>query len=188
MFDAADGFDQFGDMLDRGLHRGARLGDFADGGGRRRLHRLRGAGDVVIGGDHGLGGLLQMAEPLRLTGDAAGDFLQIAGDVGELDAEAADAVGELIDQPLAVRRRRHVDLLAAARLTSLHSSDRCDDGVHGSVIACRRCGSRPSAGRSRGSARRSRASSRFCRCPCRGRSSGSDRSAGCGRRPAPRDR
>ena len=104
MLDAADGFDQFGDMLDRGFDRGARLRDFADGCGRRRLHRLRGAGDAVIGGDHGLGGLLQMAEPVGLAGDAARDFLQIAGDVGELDAEAADPIGELIDQPFADRR------------------------------------------------------------------------------------
>ena len=103
-FDAADGFDQFGDMLDRGFDRGARLRDFADGSGRRCLHRLRGAGDAVIGGDHGLGGFLQVAEPVGLAGDAARHFLQIAGDVGELDAEAADPVGELIDQPLADRR------------------------------------------------------------------------------------
>ena len=34
---------------------------------RRRLHRLRCVGDVVIGRDHGLGGLLQMAEPLGLA-------------------------------------------------------------------------------------------------------------------------
>ena len=68
------------------------------------MHRLRGAGDVVIGRDHRLGGLLQMAEPVGLAGDAAGDFLQVAGDVGKLDAEAADPVGELIDQPFAVRR------------------------------------------------------------------------------------
>ena len=39
-------------------------------------------GDAVIGGDHGLGGFLQMAEPVGLTGDAARDFLQISGDVG----------------------------------------------------------------------------------------------------------
>ena len=127
MLDAADGFDQFGDMLDRGLDRGARLGDFADGGGRRRLHRLRGAGDAVIGGDHGLGGFLQMTEPLGLAGDAARDLLQIAGDVGELDAEAADSVGELVDQPLADRRHRR-------------------SPVRFAVIACTPCGSRPSGG------------------------------------------
>ena len=51
-----------------------------------------------------------MAEPVGLAGDAARHFLQIAGDVGELDAEAADPVGKLIDQPFAVRRRgRGVD-------------------------------------------------------------------------------
>ena len=103
VFDAADRLDQFGDVLDRGLHRGARLGDFVDGGGRGGLHRLRGAGDIVIGGNHGLGGLLQMPEPLGLAGDAAGDFLQISGDVGKLDPEAADPVRKLIDQTFAVR-------------------------------------------------------------------------------------
>ena len=40
------------------------------------------AGDAVIGGDHGLGGFLQVAEPVGLTGDAARDFLQITGNVG----------------------------------------------------------------------------------------------------------
>ena len=102
--DAADGFDQFGDVPDRGLHRGARLRDFVDGGGRGGLHRLRGAGDIVVGGDHGLGGLLQMPEAVGLVGDAAGDFLQISGDVRKLDPEAADPVRQLIDQTFAVRR------------------------------------------------------------------------------------
>ena len=102
-FDAADRFDQFGDVLDRGVHRDARLGDFTDGRGGSRLHRLRCVGDVVIGGDHRLCGLLQMSEALGLGGYAMGDFLHIAGDVGELDPEAADLVRKLIDQPLARR-------------------------------------------------------------------------------------
>ena len=37
-------------------------------------------------------------EPFGLVRDAVCDFLDVAGDVGELDAEAADAVGELVDQ------------------------------------------------------------------------------------------
>ena len=49
-----------------------------------------------------------MAEPLGLAGNAAGDFLQTAGDVGKLDAEASDPVGKLIDQPFAIRRRDRV--------------------------------------------------------------------------------
>ncbi len=104
-FDTANRLDQFGNVLDRGLDRGARLGDLADGGGSGRLHRLRGTGDAVIGRYHRLGGLLQMCKPLGLAGNATGDFLQIAGDVGEFDAEAADAVGELIDQPFATGQR-----------------------------------------------------------------------------------
>src|SRR5882724_11289210 len=117
MLDAADGFDQFGDMFDRGLDRGARLRDLADGGGRRALHRLRSRGDAVIDGDHGLGGLLQMAEPVGLAGDAACHFPQIAGDVREFDAEAADPVGELVDQPFAGgRRRRYVVRLSGHSL------------------------------------------------------------------------
>ena len=106
MLDAADGFDQFGDVRNRGLDRGARLRDFADGRGRSRLHRPRGAGDAVIGRHHRLGGLLQMTEPFGLTGDAARDLLQISGDVRKLDAEAADSIGELVDQPFTDRRHR----------------------------------------------------------------------------------
>ena len=103
-FDAADGFDQFGDVLHRRLHRVARLRDVFDGGGRGGLHRARGAGDIVIGGNHGLGGLLQLAEPVGLAGDTAGDFAQIAGDVRKLYAKAADPVRQLVDQTFAVRR------------------------------------------------------------------------------------
>jgi plasmid stabilization system protein ParE len=44
-----------------------------------------------------------MMEPLRLVGDAARDLLDIAGDISEFDAEAADAVGELVDQPFGQR-------------------------------------------------------------------------------------
>jgi hypothetical protein len=42
-------------------------------------------------------------EPFRLVRDAVGDFLDVAGDVSEFHAEAADAVGELIDQPFGKR-------------------------------------------------------------------------------------
>ena len=121
VFDAADGLDQFGDMLDRGLHHGARLGDFTDGRGRGGLHRLRRAGDIVVGGNHGLGGLLQMPEPLGLVGDAAGDFLQISGDVGEFDPEAADPVRKLIDQTFAVRG----DGCGTFQLDGLRNRHRC---------------------------------------------------------------
>ena len=71
----------------------------ADGSG---LHRPRRVGNLVIGRDHRLGGLLQMPEPVGLAGDTAGDFLQIACHVRELDAEAADPVRKLIDQTFAV--------------------------------------------------------------------------------------
>ncbi|WP_323980800.1 hypothetical protein R3F76_39625 [Bradyrhizobium japonicum] len=37
-------------------------------------------------------------KPFGLVRDAVCDFLDVAGDVGELDAETADAVGELVDQ------------------------------------------------------------------------------------------
>jgi hypothetical protein len=43
-----------------------------------------------------------MSEPLGLAGYAAGDFLEIAGDVGEFDPKAADPIRQLIDQTLAV--------------------------------------------------------------------------------------
>ena len=43
-----------------------------------------------------------MSEPFGLTGDAAGDFLQVPGDVREFDPEAADPVRKLVDQTLAV--------------------------------------------------------------------------------------
>ena len=106
VLDAAHGLDQFGDVLDRGFDRAARLGDLIDSGGRGRLHRLRSARDVVIGGNHGLGGSLQMPEPIGLVGDAARDLLQVSGHVRQLDAESADPVGQLIDQPLAFRGDR----------------------------------------------------------------------------------
>ena len=112
-FDAVDGLDQFGDVADRGVDRVARLGDLADRGRGGRLHRLRGVGDVVVGRDHGLGGLLQMTEPVRLAGDAVRDLLDVAGDVGELDAETADAVGELVDQPFGQRPVRPVSMTAS---------------------------------------------------------------------------
>jgi hypothetical protein len=46
-----------------------------------------------------------MPEPVGLAGEAAGDFLQISGDIRQLDAKAADPVGQLIDQAFAIRRR-----------------------------------------------------------------------------------
>ena len=65
-----------------------------------------------------------MPEPVGLGGDAAGDFLQISGDVRKLDPEAADPVRQLIDQTFAVRRHRlpRVPVLWPAQPTSLHSS------------------------------------------------------------------
>ncbi len=121
LLDASDRLDQFGDVLDRGFDRGARLGDLIDRGGRGRLHRLRSAGDVVIGGNHGLGGSLQMSEPIGLVGDAARDLLQVSGHVGQLDAEAADPVRQLIDQALAVRG----DGRSAFRFDGLHDRHHC---------------------------------------------------------------
>ena len=65
-----------------------------------------------------------MSEPFGLVGDAAGDFLQVSGDVRELDPEAADPVRKLIDQTFAVRGDGRCDVpgLRAAQPTSLHSS------------------------------------------------------------------
>ena len=45
-----------------------------------------------------------MAETVRLARYTVGDVLDVTRDIGELDAEAADLVGELIDQPVATRR------------------------------------------------------------------------------------
>ena len=103
MLDAADSFDQFGDMLHGCLHRSARLHDLADGGRRGGLHRLRRSGDVVIGRDHGLGGFLKMPETVGLGGDPAGNFLQIARDVGKFNPKAADPGRQQIDQAFAIR-------------------------------------------------------------------------------------
>jgi hypothetical protein len=44
-----------------------------------------------------------VVETFRLVRDAACDFLDVAGDVSQFHAEAADAVGELIDQPFGKR-------------------------------------------------------------------------------------
>src|SRR5579859_4231579 len=40
---------------------------------------------------------------LRLRRNPVRDFLHVAGDVGELDTEAADPAAELVDQPFALR-------------------------------------------------------------------------------------
>ncbi len=60
-----------------------------------------------------------MTEPFRLSGDALRHFLHVAGDVGELDAEAADAVGELVDQAFAFGGRSCDVLLGRQRRHSL---------------------------------------------------------------------
>ena len=101
--DAADRLDEFGDVPDRRIDRAARLHDLDDGRGRGRLHRLRCIGDVAVGRDHRLGRLLEVVEPLRLVRDAACDLLDVAGDIGKLHAEAADAVGKLVNQPFGQR-------------------------------------------------------------------------------------
>ena len=44
-----------------------------------------------------------MSESLRLVGNAARDLLDVAGDVGELDAKTADAVGKLINESFGQR-------------------------------------------------------------------------------------
>lgn len=143
MLDTADRLDQFGDVLDRGLHHGARLGDFSDRGRGGRLHRLRGAGDAVIGGDHGLGGFLQLAEPVGLAGDTARNFLEVAGDVGKFDPEAADPVGKLVDQALAGRRRG----LGVIQFRTLSCRHHGIPFIEMRVTAGTRCGSHPSGGR-----------------------------------------
>src|SRR5579883_748299 len=148
--DAADRLDELGDVAHRGFHHVARLGDLVHRVRACRLHGLRGIGDVMVGGDHGLRGLLQLAEPLGLVGDAAGHLLDIAGDVGQLHAQAADAVGELVDQPFAGRlgagrfhfhgrSYRHCRVISS--FTGLTFFAR--RSAH--LKACRRCGSRPSA-------------------------------------------
>src|SRR5436190_17448670 len=96
-------FDEFGDVLDGRIHRAARLNDLYDGCGRGRLHRLRCIGDLAVGRDHCLGRLLQVVEPLRLVGDAACDLLDVAGDIGKLHAEPADAVGKLVNESFGQR-------------------------------------------------------------------------------------
>ena len=45
-----------------------------------------------------------MSESLRLVGNAARDLLDVAGDVGEFDPKATDAVGKLVDQPFSLAR------------------------------------------------------------------------------------
>ena len=73
-----------------------------------------------------------MAEAVGLAGHAACNFLQIAGDVGELDAEPANPIGKLVDQSFT--GRPHVAALS------------CAAGPSPLLTAGRRCGSRPSGG------------------------------------------
>jgi len=93
-------------VADRRIDHAARLRDFSGRSGCGRLHRLRRIGDVVIGRDHCLGRLLQAVEPLRLVRDAACDLLDVAGDVGKFHPEAADAVGQLVNEPFGQRPAR----------------------------------------------------------------------------------
>ncbi len=152
--DAADGLDQPGDVLDRGFHRGARLGDFIDGRGCGRLHRLGCTGDVVVGGNHRHSGLLQMLEACGLAGNPAGDFLQVSGHVRKLDPKAADPVRKLIDQPFAVRgagggKFQFCGLNDRHRRSPPGQWNRCASRRWKAVIlrACTPCGIRPSGGR-----------------------------------------
>ncbi|OIQ65239.1 hypothetical protein GALL_532040 [mine drainage metagenome] len=103
MFDAAHRFDQFGDMLYRCLYHRARLHDVADSVRCRGLHRARRGRDIVVGGDHRLGGLLQMPETVGLGGNTPGDFLQVSCDIREFNPQAADPVRKLVDQAFAIR-------------------------------------------------------------------------------------
>jgi hypothetical protein len=75
----------------------------------------------VIGGNHGLGGRLQMPEPVRLARHAAGDFLQISCHIRELNPKAADPVRKLIDQTFGVRG----DGCSAFQLYGLRNRHRC---------------------------------------------------------------
>src|SRR4030088_706335 len=74
-FDAADGFDQFGDMLDRCLHRGARLRDFTNGSRSGGLHRPRRRRAIGVGRHPRLGGRLQVSGPRRIGGTPARPLL-----------------------------------------------------------------------------------------------------------------
>ena len=112
----SDGPDQFRDVLHCVIDARAGVREFAHRHRGRRLYGLRCAGDFPVCRDHGFGGALQVPEAARLIRDPTGHVLQIAGDVGEFDAKAADLVGQLVDKTgtvqswlvkLCGRRRKH---------------------------------------------------------------------------------
>src|SRR6185312_6052523 len=76
-----------------------------------------------------------MVEPLRLVRDAACDLLNVAGDIGKLHAEPADAVGKLVNESfgqclvgLSVQDRTlhngHVRAFSSQSRSSAHRGDR----------------------------------------------------------------
>ena len=150
-------------------------GDLVDRGRGRRLHRFRGAGDIVIGGHHGLGGLLADGRTAPTASETR------CATSCTLPATSASSTP---------RPPMRLDNWSTSR--SLRRSGRrrrtSDFDLLCALIACKRCGSRPNAGRAHEREHRSRASSRYCHCPCREHSSGSDRRADSGRPQAPRNR
>ncbi len=62
----------------------------------------------MIAHHHRLRGFLQLLELLRLIRYAVGDFLQMAGDVGDLHSERTNAVGQLRDQAITTPNLRPV--------------------------------------------------------------------------------
>ena len=108
LLDTADGGDQLGDVAHRAADGGARGAHFLAGTSRNRLGRPGGAIDGAVGRRHRLRRPLQNLELVRLLTDAAGNFLQIARDVGDLDPERADPIAQFRNQTIGIDLRRPV--------------------------------------------------------------------------------
>ena len=105
LLDTPDGGRQPSDMIDRAADESTRLGDLAAGIGSGALSLARGAVDLAVARDHGLGRLMQLLELRSLPRDTRGEVLEMAGDVGDLDTQRAEATRQLLDQAITVGPR-----------------------------------------------------------------------------------
>jgi len=97
---------QAADVADRFLHQFAGIGDFAAGSRGCTLGFARGTIDLAIARHHGLCRPLQFLELGGLLRHAAGDFIQMAGDVGDFGTQTANARCKRADQLSAIDGRR----------------------------------------------------------------------------------
>jgi hypothetical protein len=88
-------------VLHRATDQSARLTDLLCGSGSGLLCAFRGAIDLAVSADHPVSGLLYLLELVRLVCNTFADIFQVAGHIGQLNTQRADAAGQLRDETLA---------------------------------------------------------------------------------------